>query len=105
MIRAVLAALAVACTADTSTGIAASEVICPSGSTLTYENFGQAFVNDTCLACHVSQRPTLTTQAAVQASADAIIRVAVTSSQMPAGASLAVEERRLLGEWLACGAP
>lgn len=105
MIRAVLAALTAACAADTSTGIAASEVTCPSGSTLTYENFGQAFVTEHCLSCHASQRPTLTTQAAVQASAATIIDAAVTSSVMPAGSSLVIDERRLLGEWLACGAP
>jgi uncharacterized membrane protein len=107
MIRTVLlVALVAACATNPSTGITASDVTCPPDSTLTYENFGSAFLADNCLSCHTTQqRPTLATQAAVQANASAIISVAVTGAKMPANGSLAVEERQLLGEWLACGAP
>ena len=102
----VLGAVAAACTADPSSGIAASEVVCPSDSTLTYESFGSAFLADNCLSCHITkERPPLTTQAAVQANKSAIISAAVTSTRMPADGALAIEERQLLGEWLACGAP
>jgi len=107
MIRTVLhAAVFTACTADTSTGITASDITCPTDSTLTYASFGAAFLADNCLACHTSkERPALTTQGAVQANKASINAVAVTSSQLPQDASLAIEERKLLGEWLACGAP
>ncbi len=107
MIRTILlAALAIACTASTSTGITAADLTCPADSTLTYANFGAAFLSDNCLSCHTSkERPVLTTQAAVQANKATIIDVAVTSSRMPAQGSIAIEERQLLGEWLTCGAP
>jgi uncharacterized membrane protein len=107
MIRAVLfAALMIACTSESSTGITAADLSCPSDSTLTYETFGAAFLSENCLSCHASQQtPTLTTQAAVQTNKARIISVAVTSSAMPKGGSLSTEERELLGEWLTCGAP
>ena len=107
MIRSLLfIALVSACASDPSSGIAASEVTCPPDSTLTYASFGQVFISDNCLSCHTSkERPTLTTQAAVETNASAIITAAVTSVRMPASGSLSIDERRLLGEWLACGAP
>lgn len=107
MIRAVLLAAAVtACTANTDTGITASDLTCPPDSTLTYANFGQAFLADNCSSCHTSRdRPSLTTQAAVQSNRAAIIDVAVTSNVMPASGSMTLDERKLLGEWLTCGAP
>lgn len=84
---------------------------CPQGSTLTYENFGRAFIQTNCNGCHgASQSPTLTTQAAVQANATRIDELAAsgpnaTNTTMPEGASVSVEDRQKLGEWLACGAP
>ncbi len=111
MIRwTVIATLAIAfttaCTTSPSSGIAASEVVCPPDSTLTYESFGSVFLADNCLSCHTSRdRPALTSQGAVRANKSAIINAAVTSTKMPANSGLAVEERQLLGEWLACGAP
>jgi len=108
MIRTVLfAALVTACTASSpSSGIAASDVTCPPDSTLTYESFGSTFIADNCLSCHTSkEKPNLTTHAAVQGNKGRIMSVAVTGTKMPENGSLAVEERQLLGEWLACGAP
>ena len=107
MIRTVLSVSLVAgCASSPSTGIASADVTCPTDSTLTYDNFGSAFLADNCLSCHrAQQRPTLTTQPAVQANTAAIIRVAVTGAKMPSNGSLSTEERQLLGEWLACGAP
>lgn len=103
---AMIAMAAAGCTASSSTGISASDVVCPTGSTLTYENFGSAFLTDNCLSCHTSkERPVLTTQATVQANRSAMISAAVTSARMPAEGDLTVEERQTLGEWLACGAP
>jgi uncharacterized membrane protein len=108
MIRTVLLAASVlACTSSSSsTGITAADLSCPSDSTLSYANFGSAFLTDHCLSCHASgQQPSLATQAAVQAVRATIISVAVTSSAMPPGGSVSVDERELLGEWLTCGAP
>jgi hypothetical protein len=97
---------AAACASSTSSGIAASDVVCPADSTLTYESFGSTFLSDNCLSCHTSkERPALTTRAAVVANKDKILSAAVTSTTMPADGSIAIEERQLLGEWLACGAP
>ena len=53
----------------------------------------------------VSPCPTLATQAQVQAHKAAILAEAVKSTAMPEGASLTIEQRKLLGEWLSCGAP
>jgi hypothetical protein len=86
---------------------------CPPGSTLTYANFGKAFMQDHCLACHSTtgpESPKLDTLAQVQAAAGDIDRSAAAgpttvNTYMPEGASVDEAERRKLGEWLACGAP
>jgi len=84
---------------------------CPSDSTLTYENFGQAFIANNCLACHSNREsPTLTTQAAVAANREELDLVAAAgpssvNTQMPQGGSVTTADRQKLGEWLACGAP
>ncbi len=92
------------CTDDTS--IPASEVVCPTDSTLTYENFGAAFLQTNCLSCHTSrEKPALTSQTLVQTNSAKIIAEAVTSSAMPDGGSLTTAQRTQLGQWLACGAP
>jgi hypothetical protein len=78
---------------------------------LTYANFGQAFIDTNCLACHAGREgPTLTTQAAVQAARDAVDRAAAagpnaTNTIMPKDHDVPVAQRLQLGEWLACGAP
>lgn len=85
---------------------------CPSDSTLTYANFGQAFIQDHCLACHNAggpESPTLSTLAQVQAHISDIDRAAAAgpntvNTYMPEGSSVPEAERRKLGEWLACGA-
>ena len=86
---------------------------CPTDSTLTYANFGQAFMRDHCLACHASngpESPKFDTLAQVQASKGDIDRSAAAgpnavNTYMPDGSSVAEADRRKLGEWLACGAP
>jgi uncharacterized membrane protein len=107
MIRALVFVAALsACTSSPSSGVTSAEVTCPTDSTLTYASFGESFIADNCLSCHASkQQPTLASQAAIKANKAAIISVAVTGTKMPQNGSLAVEERQLLGEWLACGAP
>ena len=95
-----------ACTSSSSSGITSSDITCPPDSTLTYESFGSAFLSDNCLSCHASKdRPLLTTRTAVVANSNNILNAAVMSTKMPANGSIAIEERQLLGEWIACGAP
>ena len=86
---------------------------CPTGSTLTYANFGQAFIQTNCLACHSAsgpESPKLDTLAQVQTNKTDIDRAAAAgpngvNTYMPDGSSVAEADRRKLGEWLACGAP
>lgn len=106
MFRAVLVCLAIAGCATNSSGVDPASITCPPDSTLTYENFGRVLVADQCLSCHTSkERPALTTQAAIQSSRQVIIGAAVTSTKMPKDSSMPLDEREMLGEWLACGAP
>jgi len=85
--------------------------VCPTDSTLTYENFGQAFFEKNCLSCHESQEsPHFTTQSQIQAYANDIDRAAAsgpdgTNTYMPEDGDVAESDRKKLGEWLACGAP
>jgi hypothetical protein len=86
---------------------------CPTGSTLTYANFGQAFMESHCLACHSAtgpKSPKFDTIAEIRATSADIDRAAAAgpkavNTYMPEGASVDEAERRKLGEWLACGAP
>jgi hypothetical protein len=84
---------------------------CPSDSTLTYQNFGQAFIASNCLACHTNREsPALTSQQAIQANIGEIDLVAAAgpnavNTGMPEGSSISTADRTKLGEWLACGAP
>jgi uncharacterized membrane protein len=86
---------------------------CPTDSTLTYANFGQAFMQSHCLACHSAagpESPKLDTLTQVQAVKGDIDRSAAAgpsgvNTYMPEGSSVPEAERRKLGEWLACGAP
>jgi hypothetical protein len=83
---------------------------CPQGSTITYANFGQTFIQDNCLGCHTNREPLLTTQANVQAAKTEIDKVAAagpnaTNTIMPQDHAVPSDQRTKLGEWLACGAP
>jgi uncharacterized membrane protein len=93
-----------ACNGASSTGIA--PVSCPTDSTLTYANFGSAFISDNCLSCHTSkEKPALATEAQIQANAAHILQQAVYTDAMPQDNDVTIAERELLGEWIACGAP
>ena len=110
-----------ACGADPLFG-PPTESVCPTGSTLTYDNFGKPFAESYCTRCHSSElvgaermgAPTFhdfDTQFGIQAVADHIDEVAAfgpaaeNHSMPPDGDRPTAEERRLLGEWIACGAP
>lgn len=83
---------------------------CPSNSTLTYENFGKAFFQANCLECHASKEsPQFNTQEEIQAAKDEIDRAAAsgpnaTNTYMPDESDVSDDDRKKLGEWLACGA-
>ncbi len=95
---------------------------CPSSSTLTYENFGKSFMEAHCTRCHSSTllgtarrgAPTFhdfDTVAGIRPIADHIELTTAAgpdgtnTSMPPDGTAPTVEERTLLGEWIACGAP
>jgi len=86
---------------------------CPPTSTLTYSNFGQAFMQNHCLACHSAsgpESPKFDSIAKIRAASGDIDRSAAAgpnavNTYMPEGGSVDEAERRKLGEWLACGAP
>ena len=105
MFRNVTALLFVAaCTSGaSSTGI--SDLSCPPDSTLTYTNFAQDVISTRCSSCHDNKSPRLMTQAELKAQTSQILDAAVYTDAMPNGGGMTLEERKLLGEWLVCGAP
>jgi len=105
MFRNVAALLLVAaCTSGaSSTGI--SQLSCPPDSTLNYANFAQDAISTHCSSCHDNKSPRLMTQGEIKAQASQILDAAVYTDAMPAGGSMTLDERKLLGEWLVCGAP
>lgn len=98
-----------------------SGATCPDGSDVTYDNFAKDFFSEYCLRCHSSK---LTGAARMMAPLDhdfdtieGIALVAkhvdqlaaagkVTNDMMPpSGPKPTLEERKKLGEWLACDLP
>ena len=116
----VLAFVVAICSAGCSGG--GSGATCPSDSSLSYESFGEDFFARYCTTCHASA---LNGAARLSAPSDVnfdtveLIQSQIASideqaaagpdgvnTAMPnAGARPSDEERRQLGEWLACGAP
>lgn len=85
---------------------------CPDGgTTLTYDNFGAAFMTSHCIQCHGTARAekgiTLHTAALVRSFADASNAVAGVGTSMPPrdSAPTTAAERGSLAQWLSCGAP
>jgi len=104
--RAAICLVLSACGGGDSTGIDISALECPTDSTLTYQTFGQTFFNDNCLQCHAGREsPRLDTTDKIRANKQRILEAAVGSTFMPEGKDISLDERQLLGEWLACGAP
>lgn len=101
---ALLASLAAAC-GDNATGIDTAALECPPNSGLTYDGYGQLVIEEHCMQCHANQSPGLGSVVAIRAHRDEILQAAVATTAMPADGDLTLEERRTLGEWLACGAP
>jgi uncharacterized membrane protein len=89
---------------------------CPPNSTLTYDNFGAAFLGANCTTCHAADAGNrhgapdgyrFDTLADVHAHAARIfVRAAATNTSMPPGpVDPPLAERDMLADWLACGAP
>jgi uncharacterized membrane protein len=112
-----LALVVAACGSDD--GGAPTGSTCPDGSTLTYESFGAQFMDDYCTRCHSSEltgedrngaplNHDFDTLAGVLAVADHIDEEAaagpdsVNTAMPPRAPKPTEEERRQLGEWLAC---
>jgi len=120
--RAAAALLLAACTNTPALFGPPTQATCPAGSTLTYEGFGKPFMEQYCTRCHASalrgaQRhgaPSFhdfDTLFGIKAVYDHIDETsasgpASTNTSMPPDAPApTLEERRQLGEWIACGMP
>lgn len=99
-----------------------TESDCPPDSNLRYDDFGVSFMASYCTRCHASTltgparqgAPTFhdfDTVRGIRVVADHIDETAaagpaaINESMPPDGAKPSEDERRQLGEWLACGAP
>jgi uncharacterized membrane protein len=99
-----------------------TESLCPTTQTLTYDNFGKPFMEGYCTRCHSSElvgrermgAPTFhdfDTLFGIKAVSDHIDEVAafgpaaMNHSMPPSDPRPTDEERRQLGEWIACGMP
>lgn len=110
--RLLCAATVAALAAAACAGTPIQDHPCPQGgTTLTYENFGQAFFQDYCVRCHggpngYSSR-SFTTLDAIRSNADRIfINAAGDNAFMPPGPDGPPQSARdQLADWLACGAP
>lgn len=122
---AVAAALAVALTACSDPPLFGppTESVCPPASTLTYDNFGKPFMEQYCTRCHATDLVGADRHGApsfhdfdtifgIRAVSEHIDETtasgpAATNTSMPndSGASPTLAERKLLGEWIACGMP
>ncbi len=83
----------------------------PSGTKLTYDNFGKHFFDDWCVSCHgganaYSSR-SFTSADSIRQSRDRIfVNAADDNTTMPPGPDdPPLADRQKLAEWLACGAP
>ncbi|HVK83727.1 MAG TPA: hypothetical protein VM513_06450 [Kofleriaceae bacterium] len=96
---------------------------CPPTSTLTYQSFGQQFMTDYCVECHDSAKMgsdrngatidhDFDTLLGIQSVSNHIDQAAgagpdAVNDQMPPEdePQPSLEERQMLAEWIACGAP
>ena len=117
-----LALFGTACGHDHSHTETASGAVCATGSTLRFDTFAQPFFRTYCLGCH-SQAVSGQARQGAPAGTDfdtveqirlylehidsaAAAGPSHVNDSMPPGDPLpTADERRRLGEWLACGAP
>ena len=97
---------------------AAESSSCRDGTTLTYENFGEAFMVSYCVNCHSSEvedddrlgapeNINLDSYENITTHRRSILKTAAQKRNptMPPSRHISLEERELLSEWLNCGAP
>lgn len=118
---ALIVALA-GCTEEPLLGPPTESVCPPGGTALTYENFGQPFMEAYCTRCHDSKLvgaarrgatsfhdfDTVFGVRAVRAHIDETTAsgpAATNTSMPPDGRKPTLAERKQLGEWIACGVP
>lgn len=104
---------------DDHDGEGGSGAVCPPGNTLTYENFGRGFMSTYCTRCHSSTLSgdmrqgapadhNFDTRAGILKMAEHIDEQAaagptsVNTAMPPSDPKPPEDERRKLGEWLAC---
>jgi len=117
-----LLVLVAGCTKDEPLFGPPTESVCPQGSTLTYDNFGKPFMDNYCTRCHASDlrgedrhgAPSFhdfDTLFGIKVVSDHVDETtaagpAATNSGMPPDKPYpTLEERKQLGEWIACGMP
>jgi hypothetical protein len=117
-----LAILATGCPSDPIFGPPTETECPPGGSTLTYANFGQPFMASYCTRCHSSELVGAQRKGAPSFhDFDSLFGVKAVSMHVdettasgpastnkgmpPDGAKPTLEERKQLGEWIACGMP
>ncbi|AKT37896.1 c-type cytochrome [Chondromyces crocatus] len=128
VVSALCAALFVACgdgdgPEEQPPPVFSSGSTCPPDSTLTWESFGQGFMETYCMSCHSSslsgsarkgapvEHDYDTLEASREAGAEHIDRTTaagparVNRRMPPVYPEPSEDERRMLGEWLACGMP
>lgn len=124
MIRiALLATLIAGCEDEVPLFGPPTESVCPTDSTITYTNFGKQFMEDYCVECHDSNKVGAARQGATSFhDFDTLFGVkavkehvdytsaagpAATNTSMPPEGhpTPTLEERQMLGEWIACGLP
>jgi len=119
---AALALAAAACSDSVPLFGPPTQSACPPSSTLTWDNFGREFMTSYCTSCHDSNlrgdarqgAPSLHDFDTVFGVRAVSLHVDETTASGPAATNTSMppsnpkptlEERRLLGEWVACGAP
>jgi uncharacterized membrane protein len=122
VIGLVAAAAAAGCNTDAPLFGPPTQASCQSGSTLTYESFAKPFMERYCTRCHAIALTGAARQGApsfhdfdtlfgIRAVADHIDETtasgpAATNTSMPPDSpSPSIDERRQLGEWIACDMP
>lgn len=114
--------LALGCTEGQEEEEALSGAVCPEASTVTWKSFGEGFMTAYCTRCHSTalagavrqgapsdhnfETAELVREQIEHIDGEAAAGPDAVNTAMPIGSPTPTEdERRMLGEWLACGAP